>query len=555
MSMVGYPWKVSPNSDEAEEIMQGDVPQLPSESPVITAEPPRAAMRGDVPRKLYVKTDVLKQIGYTTGCPGCRALQVGKPRVGHSDACRHRASEAMRGDAAGRQRLKATRDCENEFLARAVRDEDERKAKQSGVEVSPPAVADPPIEQGVTSNSVQVVKQEAGVSSRVPDVATGVVDGRVLPAVPDTDLKMGEAPTVASQPSSLQVNPASSQTNPQSLVNVSRPVASSSGYKRPRDVSDEGDQELLESRVREPIMTSDGDIDMSSLPICECSLEEDFPGQHENELSDDDLIASVGQANDGDVRIAVEGRVDEGADEGDEEIPNRPSDDIITCRCDPALAGERVVPLAIKPTFVEWVEGKFYDDLTGEELPPELVKAAKREEITEMYRRAVWSETDISKCHGRTRKPPIPVRWAIINKGDKKNYVVRARLVAKHLVAKYGGKGLHELFAAMPAFEMVKLLLVRALSHTSVRYSSRKGAGATGAPKKLVSSRKSPSMAESVRKPMFIDVSKVHLYALIDADVNAFVGLPPECRKPGVCGEPNYWLYGMRPASKGWESE
>ena len=101
---------------------------------------------------------------------------------------------------------------------------------------------------------------------------------------------------------------------------------------------------------------------------------------------------------------------------------------------------------------------------------------------------------------------------------------------------------MHELFAAMPAFEMVKFLLVRALSHISVRLASRKGAGATGA-------------SESVRKLMFIDVSKAHLHALIDADVNAFVDLPPECRKPRVCGEINYWLYGMRPASKGWESE
>ena len=48
-------------------------------------------------------------------------------------------------------------------------------------------------------------------------------------------------------------------------------------------------------------------------------------------------------------------------------------------------------------------------------------------------------------------------------KGDKKHYNVRARLVAKHLVAKYGGKGLHELFAAVPPFEMVKLLLVKAV--------------------------------------------------------------------------------------------
>lgn len=138
-----------------------------------------------------------------------------------------------------------------------------------------------------------------------------------------------------------------------------------------------------------------------------------------------------------------------------------------------------------------------------------------------MYRRPVWSEAEISKCHERTGKPPIPVRWVIINKGDSKNYVVRARLVAKHLVAKYGGKGLHELFAAMPAFEMVRFLLVRALSHASVGLAPRKDSRASGT-------------SASVRKLMFIDVSKAHLYARIDADVNAFVDLPPGCRKPGV---------------------
>ena len=64
-----------------------------------------------------------------------------------------------------------------------------------------------------------------------------------------------------------------------------------------------------------------------------------------------------------------------------------------------------------------------------------------------------------------------------------------------------------------------------------------------------------PSQTPSVRKVMFIDASKAHLCALINADVNAYVDLPPECRKAGVCGRLNYWLYGMRPASKGWETE
>ena len=42
---------------------------------------------------------------------------------------------------------------------------------------------------------------------------------------------------------------------------------------------------------------------------------------------------------------------------------------------------------------------------------------------------------------------------------------------------------------------------------------------------------------------MFIDVSK------------AYVDLPLECVKPGVCGLLQYWLYGMRPASHGWQDE
>ena len=55
------------------------------------------------------------------------------------------------------------------------------------------------------------------------------------------------------------------------------------------------------------------------------------------------------------------------------------------------------------------------------------------------------------------------------------------------------------------------------------------------------------------RKLLFIDVSKAHLYATIEEDADAYVALPPECTKDGVCGRLDFWLYGMRPASKGWE--
>ena len=54
-------------------------------------------------------------------------------------------------------------------------------------------------------------------------------------------------------------------------------------------------------------------------------------------------------------------------------------------------------------------ETDFYpiDDLTGEPLDPTLTTSAKREEITEMYRRSVWLEKWVEHCYRDTGKPPI----------------------------------------------------------------------------------------------------------------------------------------------------
>ena len=80
------------------------------------------------------------------------------------------------------------------------------------------------------------------------------------------------------------------------------------------------------------------------------------------------------------------------------------------------------------------------DDLTGEWFPGNLVYVAKKEELMEMYRRGVWTECPTSTCVARTGNVPITARWAITNKGDSKNPIIRARLVARHIAAKYGGK-------------------------------------------------------------------------------------------------------------------
>ena len=88
--------------------------------------------------------------------------------------------------------------------------------------------------------------------------------------------------------------------------------------------------------------------------------------------------------------------------------------------------------------------------------------------------------------------------------GDKKDPKVRCRLVAKRLAAKYGGKDMEDLFAAMPPFEMAKALLVR-----SVQRRDR---------------------VKKVRRIMFIDVSKAHLYAPVDPRATAYV----DCHRSAV---------------------
>ena len=84
-----------------------------------------------------------------------------------------------------------------------------------------------------------------------------------------------------------------------------------------------------------------------------------------------------------------------------------------------------------------------------------------------------------------------------MNKGDKQHPNIRARLVARHIVAKFGGNGLIELFVAMPPFEMITYLILRLMRCPF-------GTAPRGGDLKRNDKR---------RKMLFIDVSKAHLYA------------------------------------------
>ena len=54
----------------------------------------------------------------------------------------------------------------------------------------------------------------------------------------------------------------------------------------------------------------------------------------------------------------------------------------------------------------------------------------------------------------------VPIRWVDVSKGDKRAYTLRSLLVGKELKAKTKETLLaHELFSAMPPWELIKVLL------------------------------------------------------------------------------------------------
>ena len=102
----------------------------------------------------------------------------------------------------------------------------------------------------------------------------------------------------------------------------------------------------------------------------------------------------------------------------------------------------------------------YWDDLSGKELKPNLVKKARREEMEEFNKHMVYTKVPVAKAWSATGKKPIGVRWVDINKGDEFEPNYRSRLVAKE-IKKYSD---WSLFAATPPWEAIKLLFSLAVT-------------------------------------------------------------------------------------------
>lgn len=182
---------------------------------------------------------------------------------------------------------------------------------------------------------------------------------------------------------------------------------------------------------------------------------------------------------------------------------------------------------------------KFFDDLTGRELDPGLVREARSSEIDFVQKMGVWREID---------RPPkdsgitvLKARWVDINKGDEAVPVHRSRYVAKEIKKGARSALVADFFAAMPPLSSSKFLLNLAVTGIVP--------DADGVLRPTRSRGKGPLCVS------FVDVKRAHFVSA--ATRRICVELPPECKKEGEdkVGLLLKSMYGTRDAAANWERE
>ena len=171
---------------------------------------------------------------------------------------------------------------------------------------------------------------------------------------------------------------------------------------------------------------------------------------------------------------------------------------------------------------------RYWDDISGEQLNSDMVDIARKEEMVEVKKHAVYDKVDLTECYEKTGKPPIKTRWVDINKGDRIHPEYRSRLVAQEFNT---GKR-EDLFAATPPLEAKKMLFSMAVTE-GIGYQE----------------------GQRVRGKCldFIDVRRAYFHAA--ARRTLYVELPPEDTEEGKCGKLNKAMYGTRDAAQNWEFE
>ena len=159
------------------------------------------------------------------------------------------------------------------------------------------------------------------------------------------------------------------------------------------------------------------------------------------------------------------------------------------------------------------------DDLSGKELDPVRVRAARKLEMEYYDKHKVYIKVPIEECYKATGKAPIKARWIDVDKGEE----YRSRWVAKQ----FKNSDAEEWFAATPPLEMMRAIISDAV---------------TGDGEKAI---------------MVNDVSRAFFYAPVQHEI--YVELCEEAIKTeedrGKCAKLLMSMYGTKAAGQNWQRQ
>ena len=147
-----------------------------------------------------------------------------------------------------------------------------------------------------------------------------------------------------------------------------------------------------------------------------------------------------------------------------------------------------------------------FDDVSGKELHPHLMRQARIDEIKYFKEHNVYTKVSLKECWQVTGKAPIGVRWVDVNKADDASPNYRSRLVAKD----FRRKGEDSIFAPTPPLEALRTILMLAATPLlwAPTWVCREG------PHRMQVS--------------CVDISRAYFHAQVNDANPLFVHLPPE---------------------------
>ncbi len=181
--------------------------------------------------------------------------------------------------------------------------------------------------------------------------------------------------------------------------------------------------------------------------------------------------------------------------------------------------------------------GKYRDDLTGQVLEDQLVRAARLQELAFFHSKGVWLKVPRQRAREVTGRAPISLRWVGVNKGDELEPNYRSRLVARQL--KVMDKSGQSYFAPAPPLEALRTILSLAMTRIGDHRPNW--------------DPRSPTRTQL----SFLDIKRAYFNARVDREAApCFVELPQEeDDHTTMCAELLRHMYGTRAAADGWQEE